>query len=124
MISNQPQAVNWFEIPVTNMQESVALYSAPLDLKIEVTDFGGIPHALIGGGGALVADPRRPPQRGSGTVLYFNAGDGVKRALARAVEAGAKVIQPFTAIDPHGAIALIEDFDGNTFGLHENPPKS
>jgi len=54
-------------------------------------------------------------------VLYLHATDGVARCLSRAVEAGAKVVQPRTEIGPHGAIALIEDLDGNVIGLHEHP---
>jgi uncharacterized protein len=71
--------------------------------------------------GALVSDPKRPPRPGSGTVVYLHARDGVARTLSRAIEAGAKVIQPRTPIDPHGTIALIEDLDGNVVGLHEEP---
>lgn len=123
---NGKQNLHWFEIPVTDMTQAVRLYGAMLDTKIEVADFGGTPHGVIGDhrsavSGALVADPKRPPRRGSGTVLYFGPRDGVAPALARAVEAGAKVVQPLTAIPPHGAIALIEDLDGNIVGLHEEP---
>lgn len=126
--SSAPRSiVNWFEISVTNLEKARSLYEAMLDTKLPVSDFGGIPHAVISNSdasctsGALVTDPSRPPQRGSGTVIYFNATDGVARCLSRAVEAGAKVVQPRTEIGPHGAIALIEDFDGNVIGLHENP---
>ena len=127
--SSAPKSiVNWFEIPVSNMQNATALYEAMLDRTLALSDFGGIPHAVMANSdasctsGALVQDPARPPKRGgSGTVIYLNATDGVARCLSRAVEAGAKVVQPRTEIGPHGAIALIEDFDGNVIGLHENP---
>ena len=121
--------VNWFEIPVSNLEQASALYAAMLDTKLQQSDFAGIPHAVITNAdhscvsGALVADPKRPPRRGSGTVVYLNATDGVVRCLARAVEAGAKVIQPVTAIGPHGTIALVEDLDGNVIGLHEEPKR-
>lgn len=119
--------VNWFEIPVSDIVKAKALYEAMLDIKLPVSDFGGVPHAVMSNAdhsctsGALVSDPKRPPKRGSGTVIYLNARDGVSSCVSRAVEAGAKVIQPRTEIGPHGAIALIEDFDGNTIGLHEHP---
>ena len=123
--SSPRRVVNWFEISVSDLTKAVALYSAMLDTKIEVTDFGGMPHGLINANdplrtsGALVADPKR--KRGHGTVIYLDARDGVARCLARAVEAGAKLVQPVTPIDPHGKIALIEDLDGNLIGLHEEP---
>ena len=98
-----------------------------LDAKLPVTEFGGAPHALLKNSdasctnGALIQDPARCPTRGSGTVLYLHATDGVARCLSRAVEAGAKVVQPRTEIGEHVAIALIEDLDGNVIGLHEHP---
>ena len=54
-------------------------------------------------------------------MIYLHATDGVSSCLSRAVEAGGKVVQPRTEIGPHGAIALIEDLDGNVIGLHEHP---
>jgi len=119
--------VNWFEIPVTDLERSRRLYAAIFDVELELSDFGGVPHALLANrdrtciSGALVADPKRPPRNGSGTVLYLDAPDGVARCLARAAEAGAKIVQPLTPVAPHGAIALFEDLDGNLIGLHEHP---
>lgn len=119
--------VNWFEIPVSEITRAKALYEAMLDTRLEVTDFGGVPHAVMSNkdhscvSGALVSDPKRRPSPGTGTVLYLNATDSVASCLSRAVEAGAKVVQPRTEIGPHGAIALVEDLDGNVIGLHENP---
>jgi predicted enzyme related to lactoylglutathione lyase len=119
--------VNWFEIPVSDMTKAKALYEAMLDIKLPVSDFGGVPHAVMSNAdhsctsGALISDPKRQPTRGNGTVIYLHATDGVARCVSRAVEAGAKVVQPRTEIGPHGAIALIEDLDGNVIGLHEHP---
>jgi predicted enzyme related to lactoylglutathione lyase len=127
-VSSAPKSiVNWFEIPVSNMEKATRLYEAMLDTKLPLSDFGGVPHAVMSNSdasctsGALISDPKRPPVRGSGTVVYLHAIDGVARCLSRAVEAGAKVVQPRTEIGPHGAIALIEDLDGNVIGLHEHP---
>ena len=130
--SNTPSinVVNWFEIPVSNIEQASALYAAMLDIKLQQSVFGGIPHAVLTNkdmscvSGALVSDPNRPPKRGNGTVIYLHATDGVARCIARAVEAGAKVVQPRTVIDPHGTIALIEDLDGNVIGLHEHPTRA
>jgi predicted enzyme related to lactoylglutathione lyase len=118
--------VKWLEIPVSNIQRSAAMYGAMLDLPPHVSDFMGVAHAVLmrseaGVNGALIADPARPPRKGSGTVVYLHAHDGVARCLARALEAGATLVQPATAIGPHGTIALIEDLDCNLIGLHEHP---
>lgn len=126
-MSSKP-VINWFEIPVRDIQKSTRLYEAMLDTKLQQSDFGGVPHAVLSNGdmaatsGALVADPKRPP-RGNGTTIYLNAKDGVGPCLRRAVEAGAKVVQPETSIAPYGTIGLIEDFDGNVIGLHANPER-
>ncbi|CAN5804509.1 VOC family protein [soil metagenome] len=119
--------VNWFEIPVSNLAASTRLYEAMLDTKLRLSDFGGVPHAVLTNqdhscvSGALIADPKRPPRGGSSTVIYLDAKDGVAQCLSRAVEAGAKVVQPVTSIGEQGTIALIEDLDGNVIGLHSNP---
>ncbi len=126
-VTASPSIVNWFEIPVRDLARASAMYAAMLDTKLEHSNFGGVPHAVISNAdhscvsGALIADPKRPPVRGSGTVLYLRATDGVASCLARAVEAGAKVVQPLTEIGPHGTIALVEDLDGNVIGLHAEP---
>ncbi len=119
--------INWFEIPVTDLAKASCLYEAMLNMKLEHSMFGGIPHAVIsnqdrsGVSGSLVSDPKRKPVRGAGPLIYLDAADGVARALARAVEAGARIVQPLTEIPPHGTIAVIEDLDGNLIGLHTNP---
>ena len=117
--------INWFEIPVRDIAKAKALYGAMLDAELHVADFGGIPHAVFPHGnatvsGALVVDPKRSPGA-SGPLLYLDAPDGVARCVARALEAGAKLVQPATPIGPHGTIAVIEDLDGNVIGLHEEP---
>ncbi len=123
--SKPTNVVDWFEIPVADINKARPLYEALLDRKLAISDFGGVPHAVISNAdhscvsGALLADPKRPPRRGSGTVIYLRAPDGVARSVSRAIEAGAKIVQPLTAIGDNGTIALIEDFDGNVIGLHE-----
>lgn len=119
--------VNWFEIPVTDIAKAAALYGAMIDRELVIGDFGGKPYAVFphpetGTGGALVCDAKRPPVRG-GTVVYLAAPGGVATCLARAVEAGAKVVMPATPIGPDGVIALIADLDGNVVGLHEDAKK-
>lgn len=124
--SSSTNVVNWFEIPVTDLAAASRLYEAMLDTKLAVSDLGGVPHAVLTNkphscvSGALIADPNRRPRAGSGTVIYLDAKDGVARCLSRAVEAGAKVVQPVTSIGENGTIALIEDLDGNVVGLHSN----
>jgi uncharacterized protein len=120
--------IAWFEIPVSDIARARRLYESMLDTKLPVSDFGGVPHAILSNAdhscvsGALVQDPKKKPSR-EGTTLYLVATDGIARCLSRGVEAGAKVALPRTAIGEHGFIALIEDLDGNIVGLHEELAK-
>lgn len=127
MTGQHPHRINWFEIPVTNLDKAAALYAATLGIELKREVFFGVPHAIFaadgeaaarGVTGTLISDATRAPKRGVGTVVYLHAKDGVPACLARAVEAGAKVIQPTTEIGAFGTVAQIEDFDGNIVGLH------
>ena len=118
-----PHSINWFEIPVTNLDKAAALYAATLGCELKREVIFGVPHAIFAAegeavSGTLISDPARTPQRGVGTLVFLNARDGVPACLARAVAAGAKVVQPATDIGPFGTSAKIEDFDGNIVGLH------
>jgi predicted enzyme related to lactoylglutathione lyase len=114
--------LNWFEIPVSNIPKALALYSAMLDAKLEATDYGPKQMVILGSNGCLINTAKGKVPVG-GTVVYLNAHDGVKACLARALEAGAKVVLPETAIGAHGTIGQIEDLDGNIVGLHAEPTK-
>jgi len=127
-MSNQhPHSVNWFEIPVTNLDKAAALYATTLGLELKREVVFGVPHAILAAGdeasgrgvmGTLISDPKRAPRRGVGTVVFLHARDGVPACLACAVLAGAKVVQPTTDIGPFGTAAQFEDLDGNVIGLH------
>jgi hypothetical protein len=116
-------AIHWFEIPVRDLDKAAAFYAATLGMTLKRETFFGVPHAIFmaeGVAGALILDPARPPSA-TGSVVYLAAGDGVSACLARAIEAGGRVVQPLTAIGPFGTIALIADLDGNVVGLHTAP---
>jgi predicted enzyme related to lactoylglutathione lyase len=115
-------AINWFEIPVTNLEKAVTFYTHVLGQPMRPEDAGGRPSAVFAYdgteaiGGALIEDPHQ--SRGAGVVIYLDAPDGVDQSLARATAAGAKTRLPATSIGPNGWIVLIEDLDGNVVGLH------
>ena len=123
MSNERSHRINWFEIPVHDLDAASKLYSAMLGYELKREVLWDIPHAILaaqgeGVTGTLISDPRRLPKSRGGTTVYLHAPDGVAACLARAVEAGAKVVQPTTDIAPFGTMALIEDFDGNLVGLH------
>ncbi len=126
-------SANWFDIPVTDLGRAAALYESILGITITKAEFQGVAHGFLmkpdaaepgtrAVSGSLIVDPKRRPSPGVGTIVFLDAPDGVERCLARAVAAGAKVVQPRTAIPPHGEVGLFQDLDGNVIGLHAHVP--
>jgi predicted enzyme related to lactoylglutathione lyase len=117
-------ALNWFEIPVRDLDRAVEFYQQLLGVELKRESFGGAPLAIFPFGegqgevgGALVYEPKRAPSR-DGALLYLNAAGKLDAALDRVTRARGEVVQPKTDIGPHGHIAVIRDSEGNLIGLH------
>ncbi|HVZ34654.1 MAG TPA: VOC family protein [Polyangiaceae bacterium] len=115
-------AINHFELPVRDMERAVACYETLLGTRLRRELFGGLPYALFphdepGVSGALVEDPKRAP--GGGTLVYLNAAGQLDAILARAEQAGVRVVLPKTLVGPEGSIAIVQDTEGNTVGLND-----
>jgi uncharacterized protein len=115
-------ALNWFEIPVSDLDRACGFYEKVLAVPLRRETFFGVPNALFpfqepGVGGALVRDERRPVTAG-GSVIYIDATAKLDDCLARVATAGGAILQGRTAIGQAGFIALIRDSEGNTIGLH------
>ncbi len=119
-------ALNWFEIPVTDMDRALRFYTAltgrPLrreafgapDSEMGVFDVDGSDDVK----GALLQSPASRPTA-DGTLVYLNASPSLDVCLQRAVAAGARVAQPkVTLPDGMGCFAHIIDSEGNRVGLH------
>ena len=118
-----PNTINWYEIPTTDLERAAKFYEAMLGITLKREVFFGTPHAIFmraegskGVGGSLVANPKLKP--GGGGVVYLDARGDLAGALERAPKAGGKVLMPSTSIGPMGTIALVQDTEGNTVGLH------
>ena len=118
-----PNTINWYEIPTTDLDRAAKFYETLLGIKLKRQVFLGTPHAIFlrgegsqGVGGSLVANPALKP--GGGGVVYLDARGDLAGALERAPKAGGKVLLPSTSIGPMGTIALVQDTEGNTVGLH------
>lgn len=115
-------AINWFEIPVEDMDRAVRCYETLLDATMRRETMGGVmpyaifPHEEPGAGGALAQDPRRP--RNQGVLIYLNANGRLDAILSRVEQAGARVVLPKTPIGPDGFIAVIADTEGNHVGFN------
>lgn len=115
-------ALNWFEIPVNDMDRAVSFYETLLDTKLRRERFGNMPYAIFphheaGVGGALIQDAKRP-SGAAGTLVYLNADRELDAVLARAEKANATVFLPKTAIGPAGFIAILVDSEGNRVGFN------
>lgn len=123
-------AVNWFEIPVTDVARAQRFYETVLDIQMEhrymeetkedLVFFPftpGVVRATSGKvSGALVANDRVKPSD-TGTMVYLNATPSITAAVSRVEAAGGKVLQAPFAIQA-GLIAVILDTEGNRVGLH------
>ncbi|MET0341989.1 MAG: VOC family protein [Polyangiales bacterium] len=114
-------AVNWFELPVRDLQRATDFYAKVLGRPLKVETFGSetltrFGSAKDGAGGALVQEAGREPSE-HGARIYMPIAD-ITAALQRASEAGGKVVSEKTSIGPMGFTGLFRDLDGNVVGLH------
>jgi uncharacterized protein len=116
-------AVNWFDIPVSNMARATKFYGTVLDITLQAGPaMPGFEMAMFpnndGVNGALVLGADYTPSQ-TGTLVYLNGGDDLNIPLGKVEAAGGKVILAKTDIgDNNGFFAYIEDTEGNKVGLH------
>lgn len=118
-------AINWFEIPVANLDRAQAFYEKVLDRKLQRSEFGDglvhavFPHGESATGGCLQTGPRPAANVATGVRVYLDCSPTLSEALDRAMNAGAKVLQARTDLPGDlGCYAVIEDTEGNEIGLH------
>ena len=119
-------AINWFEIPVANLDRAMMFYEAMTGHKLKREAFGapGEEMAIFevetqeGISGCLLLGQGTQPAQ-LGTTVYLNAAPSIDVWVDRAQKAGAKVLTPKTALPPGmGYFAHIVDSEGNRVGLH------
>ncbi|UJW80084.1 VOC family protein [Hydrogenophaga sp. SL48] len=119
-------ALNWFEIPVADMDRALGFYAALTGRSLRREAFGGPGEELgvfeVDGEddvkGALLKNPRFQPSA-DGTLVYLNAGSSLDAWLARVPAAGGRVALPkVTLPEGMGCFAHIIDSEGNRVGLH------
>ena len=118
--------VNWFEIPVTDMDRAKKFYDIVFDIEISVHDMNELvmwwfPFAegKPGATGSLVKHKDfYCPSEKDGTLIYFSSED-VQIQLDKVEPAGGKILQPKKQIsEGHGYMALFLDSEGNRIALH------
>jgi uncharacterized protein len=117
-------AIDWFEIPVRDMDRATAFYEALLAAPIRRETMGGSTLGLFdrdetGVGGCLMAGETAPAPSTGGTLVYLPAGPSLDAVLARVEAIGGRITTPkVTLPGDMGCFAHIADTEGNRVGLH------
>ncbi|HEY0855582.1 MAG TPA: VOC family protein [Albitalea sp.] len=117
-------AINWFEIPVRDMQRAQAFYEKLLAAPLRREEMGPETLAIFsadeaGVSGCLVAGADVPPPAANGSLVYLNAAPSLDAVLARVEAAGGRISTPKTQLPGDmGVFAHITDTEGNRVGLH------
>lgn len=120
-------ALNWFEIPVSDINRATTFYSTILDSEIPIVDMTAEMGSMLGMlpnrggvGGALVQNAQHgyvPSQEG--TLVYLHLGDVDLNVAVRQVEsAGGQILLPKTSLGENGYCAWLLDTEGNRVGLY------
>ncbi|MGP1682026.1 MAG: VOC family protein [Giesbergeria sp.] len=92
------QAINWFEIPVADLERAQNFYQTVLDRALRRESFGGgmlavFPYAPPATGGCLQVDTDAHSRRGGGVRIYLDCMPSIDAALARVESAGGKIVE-------------------------------
>jgi predicted enzyme related to lactoylglutathione lyase len=120
--------VNWFEVPVLDMDRAIRFYETVFGFKMEKMQMGNQLLAWFpaveedgpGTGGALVLEPGNMRPSPDGVLVYFTAPSGnVEFELTRVESAGGVVLIPKTLISKeYGYYGMLLDSEGNRIGIH------
>ena len=125
-MSSKTNALNWFEIPVTDITRARKFYETVFEIKMEEMEMPGMKYAMfpfdptaakIAGG--LAQSPMHTPST-TGSLIYLNANPDLQIVLDRIEKAGGKVTMPKTSIGQNGFMALFIDTERNIMALHSN----
>jgi uncharacterized protein len=121
-------AINWFEIPVTDFERAKKFYETILDMTMNEHTMGNSRMGLFdydaeeeGRGGAIVHDPEFYTPSANGPLIYLNCEPSLDEVLDRVEDAGGKILQESTPVSMSqsmGNWALMLDTEGNRIALH------
>ncbi len=115
--------INWFEIPVADMDRAKTFYETIFATTIPVHPVQGFtmgffPVQAGKVGGALVSGQGYIPGH-AGALIYLNGNPDLSAVLGRVEGAGGKVLRPkFQVSEETGYVAFFEDSEGNKVALH------
>lgn len=124
-MSENTNALNWFEICVTDLARATKFYETIFDIKMIPMEMGPLKMAMFPtsdtsgkvGGALCLSDMHKPGM--DGTVVYLNANPSIQAVQDRIEAAGGKVIMPKMLISEQiGYMAFFIDTEGNRMALH------
>ena len=119
-------ALNWFEIPVSDFDRAKKFYETIFDYQMPENQMGPARMGFFlydfqNGkvGVAIVHNPGFYTPQADGTLVYLNCQPDLQIVLERVEKAGGKVLQNKTQISPQlGYWAVMTDSEGNRVALH------
>jgi uncharacterized protein len=119
-------AIEWFEIPVSDFQRAKAFYSKIFDYEMPEMQMDQNTMGFLlseqgkGVGGAIIHGEGYVPST-HGSVVYLSGGADLSVVLGRIAAAGGTVLVEKTMISPeHGFFAHFLDSEGNRIGLYSS----
>ena len=115
--------VQWFEIPVEDMERAKTFYENVFGFELKVVPLGEFTMAWFpwvqgarGSAGTLVKANGYVPSH-SGSMVYFGVED-IMATLANVEENGGKILRQKMSIGEFGFVGHFQDSEGNRVALH------
>lgn len=116
--------VNWFEIPVENLERAKKFYENVFGVALIPLEAGPMKmlqfpmdQTSYGSAGTLVKMDCYKPST-EGILIYFSVTD-IAATLNRITAHGGSILLPETSIGEYGFIAQFTDCEGNRIALHK-----
>lgn len=124
-MDQQTNALNWFEIPVTDLERAKHFYQVIFSIHMEDMNMDNMqmtmfPYGMGSGkvSGALAKSDFHKPGM-DGVLIYLNANPNMDAVLEKIEAEGGKILMGKTQISPEiGYMAFFTDTEGNRIGLH------
>lgn len=125
-LSATTNAINWFEIPVTDTKRAKKFYESLFDIEMKTMEMMGFEMTFFPSSanmegkvsGALIKGKMHKPST-DGVVIYLNANPDIQTIIDKIEPNGGKIIMPRTLINEQvGYMAFFIDTEGNRMALH------
>lgn len=126
-MDGQSNALNWFEIPVADLERAKKFYETIFDMEMRKMEVGEnllyvFPTSAEPSGvsGAIIKDENAISSM-DGITMYLNANPSIDAVIARIEDAGGKILIPKQQVSPEvGFVAYFNDSEGNRLAIHAN----